>query len=139
MTDNVVGLGIDAPKHPTFAAHFTDPVYDDPANDFGPFGNDEGWDVLASWSQRTDELGPTSTVLDLLGHVFDAPISPESLDDDDIDTAMFVVGAAFALMRLTGQIDGVGRGLAVRALDVLDAWYEGPAEITRMREDLGTF
>lgn len=52
---------------------------------------------------------------------------------------MFVVGAAFALLRLTGQIDAPGRSLAMRALDVLDSWYESPAEITRIREDLASF
>jgi hypothetical protein len=34
------------PKHPEFAAHFRDPIYDDEANDLAPFGNDEGWDLL---------------------------------------------------------------------------------------------
>ncbi|MGW8566793.1 hypothetical protein [Isoptericola sp. NPDC055881] len=136
MTDDVEGLGIDSPKHPAFAAHFTDPIYDDPANDIAPFGNDEGWDMLASWSQRADELGPTSTVLDLLEDDGEESFGPEFLDDDDIDAAMFVVGAAFALLRLTGQIDAAGRGLAMRALDVLDSCYDRPAEVTRMREDL---
>lgn len=74
--DDVEGTGIDAPKHPAFAAHFADPLYDDPANDFAPFGNDEGWDLLAGWSERTDELGPTSTVLDLLADVVDGPVGP---------------------------------------------------------------
>lgn len=47
---------------PAFAAHFTDPVYDDPAGEFAPFGSDEGFDMLYDWAERRDELDSTTTV-----------------------------------------------------------------------------
>jgi hypothetical protein len=41
---------------PAFAAHFSNPVYDDPAGEFAPFGSDEGFDMLYEWAERRDEL-----------------------------------------------------------------------------------
>lgn len=36
----------DLPKAaPAFAAHFTDPIYNDSGGEFAPFGTDEGFDL----------------------------------------------------------------------------------------------
>src|SRR4051812_21133688 len=51
---------------PAFAAHFTDPVYNDEGDDFAPFGSDEGSDIVHESAERRDELGPDSTVADVI-------------------------------------------------------------------------
>lgn len=97
---------------PAFAAHFTDPIYDDPATEFAPFGSDEGWDMLHEWDERRDELTPQTTVADLIeGSGFADLVSEAGFDfSDDIpepggleDAATIVVGAGFTLLRLTGR------------------------------------
>jgi uncharacterized protein YfeS len=129
-----------APKHPLFAERFTDPIYDDPANDFAPFGNDEGADVLANWTARVDELDETSTVRTVLEDLFDDSSGDVGvIEDNDVDTAMFAVGAAFTLLRLTGRIDHEGTRLALRGLDVIEGFYTSVPEVDRMRSDLVAF
>lgn len=97
---------------PAFAAHFTDPIYDDPAGEFAPFGTDEGFDPLYEWADRSDELGPGSTVEELIGQSgFDDIVEqlgrPEHTkipsSAGPIDAATITVGAAFTLLRLTGR------------------------------------
>lgn len=115
-----------------FAAHFTDPVYEDVSNDLTPFGSDEGADILAEWDQRRDELGPRSTVADLLG---DDPFEYQS--SDDIYSLMEVQGAGFTLLRLTGQIDPAGKRATLKAIDSLITVWQGEApELLRQRDDL---
>lgn len=128
------------PKHPAFAAHFRDPIYDDEGDDFAPFGNDEGWDLAALTARRADELDGSTTV---------AQIDPEwlgdeaevaaGLDEDDVDTVDVVIGAGFTLLRLTGQIDDLGRALVLRALDTRDRVYGRQPQTERMRADLLAF
>jgi uncharacterized protein YfeS len=108
--------------HPAFRAHFTDPVYDDQGADAGPFGNDEGWDLVMEWGDRRDELGPDSSLTTVLGvddldqvRAFAGPM--EGIDG--LDTAQFIVGAAFTLLRLSGRIRDDDRTLALEALDFL--------------------
>jgi uncharacterized protein YfeS len=136
--------GIDAPADDAFTEHFTSPIYDDPAGEFAPFGNDEGADMLADWAERTDELSPTSTVRDLLADGSDDPGDVDAMfaeldDEDGIDAAFFVIGAGFTLLRLTGQIDDEGRTAVLRALAVLETSYGEQPELTRMRDDLESF
>jgi uncharacterized protein YfeS len=138
--DEALDLGLETePKHPVFAEYFTDPIYDDPANDFAPFGNDEGADVLAIWTERAGELDETTTVRALLEDGETDPDDTWLAENDDVDTAMFAVGAAFTLLRLTGRIDDDGTRLALRGLDVLEGFYEPIAEVQRMRADLIAF
>jgi len=143
-TDDETHEGIDAPADDAFTEHFTSPIYDDPAGEFAPFGNDDGADLLADWAVRTDELGPTSTVRDLLADGFDDPVAVDGMfaeldDEDGIDTAFIVVGAGFTLLRLTGQIDDEGRTGVLRALLALETSYGEQPELTRMRDDLESF
>jgi uncharacterized protein YfeS len=136
--------GVDAPADDAFTDHFTSPIYDDPAGEFAPFGNDEGADILADWAARSDELGPKSTVRELLADGLDDPADVDGLlaeldDEDGIDTAFIVVGAGFTLLRLTGQIDDEGRTAVLRALVALETFYGEQPELTRMRDDLESF
>ncbi|RKT79478.1 hypothetical protein DFJ68_2951 [Terracoccus luteus] len=146
--DDSYGTG--APVHPAFAAHFTDPLYDDPAGEFAPFGSDEGADLLAEWSDRPGDLREDSTLRRLLAEAF---TDPSDLDDvlgglarptdddagDDVDTATMVVGAGFTLLRLTGQVDDEGRELVLAGLRVLTDVYGAHREFEVMRRDLESF
>ena len=53
------------PAHPRFAAHFTDPMYNDPADEWAPFGSDEAADVLAEWEERRDALTSSTRLRDM--------------------------------------------------------------------------
>ena len=119
---------------PAFTQHFTDPLYEDPADEMAPFGSDVGSDLLYEWDERRDELTSRTTVADLLE---DAPVTLADLDDpEDVDSAAFASSAGFTLLRLTGQIDDAGKTLALKALDVLIRYYDSPAELLRQRDDL---
>lgn len=118
-----------------FAAHFTDPVYEDVSNDLTPFGSDEGSDMLAEWDQRRDELGTLSTVADVLGN---DPFEHQS--SDDIYSLMEVQAAGFTLLRLTGQIDPDGKRATLKAIDsLITAWHGEAPELLRQRHDLRTW
>jgi len=118
---------------PAFAAHFTDPIYDEVSDETAPFGSDEGADTLAIWDERRDELGSRSTVADVL-----EGDPQEYLRSNTLDDAIAVQSAGFTLLRLTGQIDADGRQATLAALDQLmrpDMFGETPA-LVRQREDL---
>ena len=122
--------------HPAFRAHFTDPLYDDPGADLGPFGNDEGWELVMSWGDRRDELGPDSglrTVLET-DDVQNAAGPMEGVDG--IETAIFLVGAAFTLLRLTGQLPEADRTLALAALELRIEAPGAVRELVVQRDDL---
>lgn len=131
--------------HPAFQRHFTDPVYDDPAGEFAPFGTDEGADLMDEWADRRDEIADF-TVADLLGESgfegalddLDLPDGGEDVPEPGgpIDAATIVVGAAFTLLRLTGRIDPAGREAALRALGVLEGAYGPMPELERQHADL---
>lgn len=130
---------------PAFAAHFTDPIYDDPADEFAPFGSDEGWDLLYEWAERRDELDSTTTVADLVGESefadFVAQLDTEEgpgipVPGGQVDAATITIGAGFTLLRLTGHIDEAGRQQTLKALDVLIRRYESPPQLLRQRSDL---
>lgn len=99
---------------PAFAAHFTDPIYRDVGLETAPFGSDEGADMLAIWDEKRDELGPDSTVADVLE---DDP--DEYLSHHEVDSAQAVQVAGFTLLRLTGRIDVAGKRATLAALDQL--------------------
>jgi uncharacterized protein YfeS len=138
-------LGMPA-AHPAFAAQFTDPIYEDPANEFAPFGTDEGSDMLFEWDERRDELTPDTTLAELLemsgfagilddlrpaegSGAIPEPGGPE-------DAATITQGAAFTQLRLTGAIDAEGRQRALYALEILIDVYDAPPELVLQREDL---
>jgi uncharacterized protein YfeS len=111
--------------HPHFATHFPDPLYYDRAEEMAPFGSDEGSDTLWVWISRRDELQPTAT----------------EMNGPDVDG--FIIGAGFALIYLTGQIDEEGKHLVLDALRRTDSYYGtrgiGSTEPTLMIRDLTAF
>lgn len=128
------------PKHPGFAAHFRDPMYDDPGDELAPFGTDEGWDILAESVERIDELSGSTTLAQMIPEWFESgPVVPADLSEDDVDLIDIVVGSGFALLRLTGQIDQSGLTLVLRALEVRDDLYGPQRQTERMRADLLAF
>ena len=116
-----------------FRAHFTDPLYDDSADELAPFGSDEGADLLAEWAERRDELSTTSTVADVLDQSPPHQLAPGTLDD-----AIAVRSAGFVLLRLTGHIDDAGRRATLAALGrLMDPALFGPERVLlRQRDDL---
>ncbi|QKE84616.1 hypothetical protein [Arthrobacter sp. NEB 688] len=145
-TNETSADGADLPDaDPAFAEHFTDPVYDDPAGEFAPFGTDEGFDLVWEWSDRRDELGPTTTVADLVDGSGLADVASQ-LDVPEragipaaggqVDAATITIGAGFSLLRLTGHIDDDGRRRTLQALDVLIDRYDAPVELVHQRADL---
>jgi len=153
----------EVPVHPVFKEHFTAELYSDPGARFAPFASDAGQELLRTWSGRTAELTPSSTVRDLLVDFDDDPgavdtvlfdslddpgIDPgndaaddsdEDADDDAVDGATTVLGAGFTLLVLTGHIDAEGEQVTLEALDTLEDHYGPQPELDRMRQDLLTF
>ena len=137
------------PPNPASAKHFTDPLYSDLGGEFAPFGTDEGFDMLYDWVDRRSELGPDSTVVQLLaGTGFEGMVAtldvPEGkhkipLPGGQVDAATIVVGAGFTLLRLTGRIDDAGKQLTLKALDALIAFYGPEPDLVRQRDDLLTW
>lgn len=124
---------------PAFRAHFTDPIYDDPADEMAPFGSDEGSDVLAIWSPaRGAELGPDSTiatVLEMSPETLQSDVAAMMTDGEGEDEAAMIRGAAFTLLRLTGRISEDDRALALEALDFeIEQYGEEPALLTQRRD-----
>ncbi len=130
---------------PAFSAHFTDPIYDDPADELAPFGTDEGWDLLHEWAERRDELSPSTTVADVIGEnafeEFASKLDEEETPgipapDGQVDAATITIGAGFTLLRLTGHIDDAGRQQTLKALEVLIRRHESPEQLLRQQADL---
>lgn len=111
--------GVPGFTHPAYAAHFTDPFYDEPADDFAPFGSDEGSDLFVLAEERRAELGSSSTVADVLEltGADDGAEFVDEIEEGSPDLDGFVIAAGFALLRLTGQIDARGRQWLQDALD----------------------
>lgn len=137
---------------PAFTAHFTDPIYRDLADEFTPFGSDEGSHILAEWADRRDEL-TNSTLADFLAKLDMLPdkdtddtqddTQPASADEHGIplpgggiDRAVITASAAFTLLYLTGNIDPRGKQTAIAAIDTLQTFYNHPEQLTRQRIDL---
>lgn len=143
---NHLPLDGDLPKAaPEFAAHFTHGIYEDPTNEFAPFGSDEGWDLLHEWAEQRDQLEPSTTLADLIEASGFADVvaefdstRPESMPDPggQVDAATVTIGAGFTLLRLTGHIDEDGRQQTLKALDILIRYYDAPVELVRQRADL---
>lgn len=125
--------------HENFARHFTAPIYEDQANEFAPFGSDEGWDTLEIAAEHRTELLNGATVADVL-EIVDGPVDNQWGDSPDAEEwnedATFVAAAAFTLLRLTGQIDEIGRVRALEALDILIDYFGEEPELRQQKNDL---
>ena len=105
--------------HPAFVTHFTDPIYDDSGSETAPFGSDEGADILWEWGQRRNELGPDSTIADLM-KTDDAQLDSlvrQMSGIDDLDQAAIIRGATFTLLRLVGRLSHKDREIALRSIE----------------------
>lgn len=131
--------------HPRFSAHFTAPLYDDAGEDFGPFGSDEGFELVHEWAGRRAELDSGATVARILiseglteFERWSRPVKLRDCPDPAalVDEAVFVQIAGFSMLRLAGRIDPEGGLMVLHALDFLIAFYGGPAEYVTQREDL---
>lgn len=128
--------------HPRFAAHFTDPLYEDEGDEFAPFGSDEGSDTLAMWDDRRDELTQATTVRWMM----DDEETPFSFDDAldemneprdegaSVDGITFLISTAFTLLRFTGQIDEEGKQAALRALNIMRGEFDDPSFVTQIND-----
>ena len=125
--------------HENFARHFTAPIYEEQADEFAPFGSDEGWDILQVATENRTELHNGATVADVL-EIVDAPVGEEWGESPDAEEwysdATFIAAAAFTLLRLTGRIDEVGRARALEALDILIAYFGEEPELRQQKNDL---
>ena len=65
-------MSIVAPN-PKFSAEFTHPLYSSEADEFAPFGSDEGADLLDTWSRRRADLSPGATLRTILVDGADEP------------------------------------------------------------------
>lgn len=126
--------------HKNFAKHFTDPLYFDQAEEFAPFGSDEGSDTLWIWTSRRSELTSCTTLRwmvteeDVAGALDDPATNGPDLDG-------FIIGAGFALILLTGHIDTEGKRLLLEALHRTYSFYADvePREPAVMIRDLQRF
>ncbi|MBZ4498603.1 hypothetical protein [Dermacoccus sp. Tok2021] len=126
-------------EHPQFESHFTHRIYNDPGDDFAPFGSDEGSDVLARWTRRRDELTTASRVRDLYEsdeEWNDAVLAVESSFDDAIEEAILILAHAFTLLRLTGYIDPEGRQAALQSIDRILLDTDNAPEYLQQKFDL---
>lgn len=129
----------------SFTAHFSDPIYEDVADEFAPFGSDEGWDLLHEWAERRDELRAGTTLAELIEESGFGDLAAEIVVQEDsgipapggqIDAATIVVGAGFTLLRLSGRIDDAGRQHMLDALNVLIHRFGSVPALVRQRTDL---
>ena len=125
--------------HPAFRDHFTDPLYDSEGADLAPFASDEGWELATTWGERRDELGPDSTLATVLGSDDVRGYLGPMEGVDGIETAMFIVAAAFVLLRHTGRIADDDRALALEALDFQIAQVGEQQPLRVQRDDLGSW
>jgi len=129
-----------------FAEHFTDRLYDDPGDEFAPFGSDEGWELLMDWADRRAELESTPTLARVL------ECEPSAVREyvgpmagvDGLESAMFITSAAFVVLRLAGRLTDDDRRLALEALDFMirtlpavnASLSETPVPLLTQRSDL---
>lgn len=125
--------------HPAFAAHFTDPIYTDWADDFAPFGGDEASDALAELYE--EDLAEDATLAGLAEAEFeddwpDILTDPVLLDEYG-DAVLIALG--FGLIRVTGAIDDEGRSLLAAAILRRGARHEDEEAFATMADDLERF
>jgi uncharacterized protein YfeS len=136
----MVFMSIVAP-HPKFSAEFTHPLYSSEADEFAPFGSDEGADLLDTWSGRRADLNAGATLRTILVDGTDEPeqLWAESAQaDPPAELDAIVIAGGFVLLRLTGGIDDDDRALVLQAL--LRSRLHSPAgasQFDQMIQDLG--
>lgn len=125
--------------HPAFAAHFTDPLYDDVGAELAPFGSDEGWELVMDGADRREEIAADPTLATLLRTDDVRTVAGDMVGVDGLETAMFVTSGAFALLRLVGRISEADRALALEAIDFQLAQLPDEPALVRQRADLDSW
>jgi uncharacterized protein YfeS len=125
--------------HPAFAAHFTDPLYDDVGAELAPFGSDEGWELVMDGADRREEIAADPTLATLLRTDDVRTVAGDMVGVDGVETAMFVTSGAFALLRLVGRIGEPDRALALEAIDFQLAHLPDEPALVRQRADLDSW
>jgi uncharacterized protein YfeS len=123
--------------HPAFRAAFPGDLYDDEADEFAPFGSDEGWDAMAEIVDGHTPLADDVTLRDLAEEYLDWDAA--DFEDDDLDSTeesdFVMTGVAFTILRLTGRIDEEGRLWLLAALRRQQTRYG--ADIAELRQMIG--
>lgn len=106
------------PAHPDFLRRFSDDIYDDQADEFAPFGSDEGWDAMAEIVEEFMPLDPEVTLRELSEEVLELEgVEFDQTDlDDTAESDFAVIGVGFTILRLTGRIDAEGRQWLIDAI-----------------------
>lgn len=100
------------------------PFYWDVADDFSPFGSDEGAEIWESVQLHAEAVRQAETVEAVLGlGVKDPREFVENIGFSQPDLDAVVIGAGFSLARLTGSIDCEGAGWVLAALERLHDFY----------------
>lgn len=133
--------------HPRFNAHFQDDFYLDCTDEFGPFGSDEGADVLV----LLEDLIRKERDIDFLVAAYDIISSWMERDvssPDDwatyeygFDCDVAVMASAFASIKLTGHLDAAlqeeGVGALARLIEQVEP--EDSPRFESMRGRLNSF
>ncbi len=127
--------------HPAFAAHFTDPIYLDAANDLAPFPIAETLYIVEEWLERG--IPATSTLHEMLVQTFeddDEGIPFDEWDEDNENVDMATVALGFLLLRVNGRLEEEGLTRVYAAMDREQRRYGGGfAALTKARTDLESF
>ncbi|MBW1657925.1 WGR domain-containing protein [Flavobacterium quisquiliarum] len=151
-------------SHPKFRAHFKDEFYYDCGDEEAPFGSDEGSDTLAQITEdlrKTKTFDFTSFPKRLIEEYWDMTYLPaEDISRENIEqlvktdemnltqSDMVTYATAFAQIKITGEVDGALKVLALNAMKRMEIIAEllkwnttgKPSEIgTKMMHDLEQF
>ncbi len=106
------------PAHPDFLTRFSAEIYSDQADEFAPFGSDEGWDAMAEIVEDFMPLDPDTSLRELSEEVLEIEgVEFEQTDlEDTAESDFAVIGVGFTILRLTGRIDAEGRQWLIDAI-----------------------
>ena len=125
--------------HPGFRRAFPSELYDDQADEFAPFGSDEGWDAMAEIVEDFTPLDDDVTLRGLSEDVLELEDDEfEATDLDETEESDFaVIGVGFTILRLSGRIDDEGRRWLIDAVARQQRRFGDDIEVLqRMAADL---
>lgn len=125
--------------HPAFLRAFPGDLYLDEADEFAPFGTDEGFDARWSILRGEAELAPTTTLAALLTWELgdDAERVLRGVDETEaVEVDPLLVGVAFTLLWSTGRIDEDGRAALLGAIERQIARFGDDPRLIAMRDDV---
>lgn len=107
---------------PAYAAHFTDPLYDDNVLDAAPFGDDSGADMLSDVTVLGKVIPADATIASLIPWGGTVEGCFDQAADGDPDGLSMIYAAAFLLLRYLGRISESDYQILRRALEALADW-----------------